>query len=125
VSLLVYLTEIDASGNNLTGAVSSGLFYLAQIERVNLANNDFNGARARPAWRPRAAAHAPMRGSMGLLHGRTGPLGPRMPRALGFFPIACPHGTSLAPSWLAGPHRPSPPGTLYSCEPPCSPPSLG
>jgi hypothetical protein len=27
--------------NKLTGGVHSGLFYLGQIERINLANNDF------------------------------------------------------------------------------------
>jgi hypothetical protein len=43
ISLLIYLTDLDASGNKLGGAVGSGLFFLPQIARLNLANNDFAG----------------------------------------------------------------------------------
>jgi hypothetical protein len=39
----VYLTDVDASYNNLTGAVGSGLFFLPQLARLNLAGNKFNG----------------------------------------------------------------------------------
>jgi hypothetical protein len=43
ISLLIYLTDFDASGNHLTGAVGSGLFFLPQIQRLNIANNRFTG----------------------------------------------------------------------------------
>ena len=43
ISLLIYLTELDASGNLLDGAVKTGIFYLPQLARLNLASNRFSG----------------------------------------------------------------------------------
>lgn len=43
ISLLVYLTDVDASSNNFTGPVGAGLFFLPQLARLNLANNNFTG----------------------------------------------------------------------------------
>jgi len=43
MSLMIYLTDFDASSNRLWGPVGSGLFFLPQLARLNLANNRFNG----------------------------------------------------------------------------------
>jgi hypothetical protein len=43
ISLMTFLTHFDVSGNKLSGSIGRGLWFLPQIARVNLANNNFTG----------------------------------------------------------------------------------
>jgi hypothetical protein len=43
ISLMIYLTDLDVSGNNFTGEIGRGVLFLPQIARLNLANNRFTG----------------------------------------------------------------------------------
>lgn len=43
ISLLIYLTDFDASRNQLDGEVKTGIFFLPQLARLNLAHNRFTG----------------------------------------------------------------------------------
>ena len=38
---MIYLTDLDASGNRMYGPIGRGMFFLPQLARLNLANNKF------------------------------------------------------------------------------------
>lgn len=43
LSLLTALVELDASGNRFTGPLGASIFYLPQLERLNLGGNGLSG----------------------------------------------------------------------------------
>jgi hypothetical protein len=38
---MIYMTDLDISGNGLSGPIGRGMFFLPQLARLNVANNNF------------------------------------------------------------------------------------